>query len=118
MRLQLLIGILLLASTLLLLQHIALAEFLYWRWWWFDILMHFLGGVLIGGLALVTSMTFGINRAFTFVVLFFAIGVGWEIFERTFGLYRAYGYFGDTLLDLLMDALGAAVVYSAIKLWK
>ena len=30
----------------------ALSFFLYWKFWWFDIMMHFLGGLWIGGIVL------------------------------------------------------------------
>ena len=118
MRLYILLGILGLSLLMLILQLIALEEFLYWRWWWFDLLMHFLGGVLIGGIALVVSDVWKTPKAITFIVLLILIGVGWEVFERFFGLYKEAGYLLDTFIDLIMDTIGAFVVYSVVKLWK
>lgn len=118
MRLRLLLGILILSGIIFVLQDIALAEFLYWRWWWFDILMHFLGGVLVGALALFVSDLFKTPFTLTFVIFLVGIGVGWEVFERMFGLYNAIGYWEDTILDLIMDTIGALIVYAGVKLWK
>jgi VanZ family protein len=115
---RLLLSIFFLALIIAVLQQIALAEFLYWRWWWFDVLMHFLGGVLIGGLALLVSDVLKTPRTLTFIVLLIGIGVGWEIFERLNGLYQEAGYVVDTVTDLIMDTIGALVVYSGVKLWK
>jgi uncharacterized membrane protein YjdF len=113
-----LLSVLALALVMLLLQHIALAEFLYWKWWWFDNVMHFLGGVLIGGIALVTSDILKTPRLLTFLVALLGIGIGWEVFEWSFGLYDGAWDAVDTSTDLIMDTLGALMVYSGIKLWK
>lgn len=118
MRIKVLFSILALALVIFLLQHIALAEFLYWKWWWFDNLMHFLGGILIGGIAFVASDVLKTPRALTFIVALLGIGIGWEIFELGFGLYDGAWDVVDTSTDLLMDTLGALMVYSGIKLWE
>lgn len=86
---------------------------LYWYLGWFDIPVHFLGGVLMGSAALWVT-TFETTRlrdrrlwlalAFTF-----AVGALWEVFEYVTGTSAALHYWSDTLLDLCMDLLGALV---------
>ena len=118
MRIYALIGILILASLLAFLQQVALAEYLYWRWWWFDILMHFLGGILVGGIGVVIANVLKTPVLPTLLVTLVVIGIGWEVFEYAFGLYDGGWDLVDTSIDLIMDTLGALLVYSGIKLWK
>ncbi len=118
MRLRLLISTLVLAGVIALLQDIALAEYLYWKWWWFDILMHFLGGVLVGGIGLIISDVLNTPKKITLLFSLLAIGIGWEVFEWVFGLYDGAWDPVDTGIDLIMDTLGVLVVYSGVKLWK
>lgn len=118
MRIRLLIFILLLAGVIALLQDIALAEFLYWRWWWFDILMHFLGGVLVGAIGLVASDVLKTPRFLTVLIALVGIGIGWEIFEYLNGLYDEMWDTADMVIDLIMDSIGALLVYSVSKVWK
>lgn len=92
--------------------------FLFWRFWWFDTIMHFLGGVLV---ALVVIWTLRhiqkleelIQRQkyFWSVVLLvvFAVGVSWEVFELIAGLQPAQNYVLDTGSDLLMDIVGGSI---------
>jgi len=118
MRIRLLLSTLVLAAVIALLQKIALAEFLYWKWWWFDVLMHFLGGVLVGGIGLIASDFLKTPRVLTLIIALLGIGIGWEVFEWMFGLYDGAWDPVDTFTDLIMDTLGVLVVYSGIKIWK
>jgi len=118
MRMKMLITVLILALMISILQDIALAEFLYWKWWWFDIFMHFLGGMMIGGIGFIISDRLGVSFAATLLVTLIGIGIGWEVFEWMFGLYDGAWDGVDTSIDLIMDTLGALVVYSGIKIWK
>lgn len=103
----------------------------YTRYWWWDIALHTVSGVLLGivGFLLVYVLNetekIGVNMKPGFVAFFaflFAVGVGalWEIFE--FGMD---GFFGmnmqkpmlgdpsgltDTMWDLIVDTLGAFVI--------
>ena len=74
MRLAWLLAALVLAGALAYLQHRALAELWYWRFPWFDTIMHFLGGL--------TAATFTIGfivrrRAFVFLSGMLGIAVWW-----------------------------------------
>lgn len=94
---------------------------LYFILWWFDILMHFLGGFWLGGMAL--WLYFWNNRVnvkfsalsqsrkiFFYFAAVMAVSLVWELFEfslDTFIVSRANDIM-DTLTDLFMDFLGAA----------
>lgn len=99
------------------LQQWAIADFLYWRYVWFDLPMHFLGGFTIGALTIAFLMRY---RPLIFLGVLFAIAIGWEIFEVVIGSPMEANYVFDTSLDLLMDALGATAAYIAARytLWR
>jgi hypothetical protein len=96
----------------------ALTFFLYWSVPWFDVLMHFLGGVWIAALVywflrrmvpfvpLSSQAIFAILLGATFLV-----GIAWEVFEYLVGTYFTENYPLDTSIDLLMDLVGAGVLY-------
>lgn len=93
---------------------------LYYILWWFDILMHFLGGFWVGGMVLwFYFFNIRINKRFSAsgrtgkLLLYFAavlaVSVVWELFEfslDTFVVSRTNDIM-DTLSDLFMDTLGA-----------
>ena len=92
--------------------------YLYWSLWWYDVLMHFLGGLTVGFatlwlVRLRTGYNFSLVQCLR-IVLYGGIFVGivWEIFElyyhvTTFddGIY----FVTDTMGDLIMDTIGALV---------
>lgn len=98
----------------------------YERFWWWDIAMHagsavgfgMIGTIvvliLVGGNRLDASPRLGALLAFTFAV---AIGALWEIFEfamdQTFGLNMQKSGLNDTMSDLMVDCVGAAIGASA-----
>lgn len=103
----------------------------YERFWWWDVALHGTSGLLLGVLGFLLvyvlneSKTIGVHMRPGFVALFafmFAVSVGtfWEIFEfsmdRIFGTVMQKPMLGDpsgltdTIWDLIVDALGAAVV--------
>ncbi len=83
--------------------------------WWYDIPMHFLGGLwlFLFGLWVVNTQYGNIFLRHTSVksLIFFVlvIGVLWEIHEIVFGFmhFSDPGYFFDTFKDLTMDIIGA-----------
>ena len=99
------------------LQQWAIADFLYWRSEWFDLPMHFLGGLTIGCLTIAFLMRF---KPRTYLLALAAIAIGWEVFEVIIGSPREANYVFDTSLDLLMDACGAVVAYIAARftIWR
>ncbi|NVJ51348.1 MAG: hypothetical protein HWE13_08280 [Gammaproteobacteria bacterium] len=103
----------------------------YQKFWWWDIALHSSSGVLLGiiGFLLVYVLNetenIGIQMKAGFVAFFaflFALGFGavWEIFEffmdQVFGMNMQKPMFDDpsgltdTMWDLIVDALGAAVI--------
>jgi len=106
---------------LLLIVHVvAQSMYLYWTFWWFDILMHFLGGLWVGLFGLwfvyVSGYVVGTWKsrvrpfwvALGSVVL---IGLLWEVYEYAnhliFSVPFLPQYPADTLLDMVMDGVGA-----------
>lgn len=94
---------------------------LYWNSFWFDGLVHFMGGTSVGMLSvwfLFQSGFFEISVPSKREVFFYAIvctvliGIGWEVFEFAYGIAGPVGgkYSLDTYHDLLFDFLGGIVV--------
>jgi hypothetical protein len=92
----------------------------YWTYPWFDILTHFWGGacVSLGAIWAIqharryVPVTLRDARPFVAVVIAIGvIGIVWELYEwvvqAAFGLPLPLNYWADTLLDILMDAMGA-----------
>lgn len=109
----------LLCAIMVLYLHItALQNHLYFVYWWFDMVIHFLTGLTIS-LTLVyvvrdrmptriNDITASVTVALP-VVLTFA--VGWEVFELYSKLVYARGfyYMVDTLIDIFMGLLGGMI---------
>lgn len=101
----------LLGTILVVLLHIAATKYsLYYIFWWYDSLLHILGGIALGFLGI---FWFGRSwiRGITFTAI---IAVAWEVFERLghvwWPAYVGFGGTGDTILDILCAILGAAFV--------
>lgn len=105
-----------LIATIATLHTLAYIFFWYWTLWWFDILMHFLGGLWVA----VTSLWFfylsGYVRKpkvdFKTCLLItlgsiLVIGALWEVFELSVGAYRETNHVLDTAIDLIMDVIGS-----------
>src|SRR3989338_1331844 len=77
------------------LQFTAISFHLYWTFWWYDIILHFLGGIFVGLLILwfrffsgyfgVHQHTSEVSTFFFIVIATLIVGVGWEAFERALG---------------------------------
>lgn len=113
------------------LHHLALTYFLYWTFDWFDILMHFLGGLTIGLFALYVFFTSGYvkypNDHWVVVLsvtvgAVLIVGLVWELWELFVGFTDVLQDRGDTILDLIMDTLGALCAYyygkNKIRTWQ
>ena len=117
MRVYWLLGALIISSILASLHYVAMADFLYWRYQWLDVPMHYLGGVTIAVFLVGFLYTKRVTRFFS---LFALLVIGWEVFEYVFGIPREANYLRDTVYDLLMDTLGAFTVYAIARktLWR
>ncbi len=96
-----------------------IADFFYWysSIFWFDMFMHFLGGVflafLIGSLfSHVYQKRNTVHTVVLILVWVFVIGVGWELFEFSVqGIIKITGLadIPDSFSDLFFDLLGGLV---------
>jgi hypothetical protein len=102
-----------------LLHWIGSSDFYYWTVWWYDVMMHFLGGVWVALAVLwVSHMPFvpaSLKSRISFGSLalsVFVVGLAWEAYELVLGFSCLYdpGYASDTIQDLIMDTLGALCV--------
>lgn len=103
-----------------------LANKFYWysAIWYFDILMHFLGGFWLGlafiyfFLSKLDSLSFKSVAPILFFVFF--IGLGWEVFEYLFNNLIAQNPFDilDTSSDVVFDLIGGflSILYFLKKL--
>lgn len=112
--------------------------YFYWTLWWFDYLMHFLGGLSLGlfFLWIFYASGFAANRreraglsglarparlqaVFMSLIPVLILGIGWEIFEFVNGITQATeeSYTLDVAHDLLADGLGAFAA-SIIGRWR
>jgi hypothetical protein len=103
------------------LNAIGLAGFFYWKYWWYDIMMHFLTGALIAGCIMWAVLRFRPNiprrdlLLITVVGTIF-VGIGWEIMEYVGGITRREpGYVFDTIKDLILDTAGSITVWLAFR---
>ena len=102
------------AALLWTLNQIALVFYFYWTLAWYDIMMHFLGGLTIG-VFLICIFRIANIRTRSFLTIFLLamfISVDWEIFEYVNDIIDpTENYAMDTAYDLVMDALGITAAY-------
>lgn len=102
---------------------IGLEFLLYWVTDWYDIVMHFLGGLWIALFATYLFFVLRVveipthNRVVIVLVTLgsvLIVGLGWELWELFSGLTFVFKDLGDTILDLIMDMIGgtAGLAYS------
>jgi len=100
--------------AILVLHLLALYFYWYWMFWWYDILLHFLGGLWLGGTTLwflqyVRKKPFGRTAQYVIpLVAVIVIGLGWELFEfslDTFIIFQTNDII-DTVADLFSDIAG------------
>jgi hypothetical protein len=125
MRSDSLFFILFLALMLGVFHNLAFEHFLYWKFWWYDIMMHFLGGAIISA-SLLWAILYELperfrGRFFTLayaVLAVFLIGIAWEVFEyavKTDPEFTRVEWILDTLLDLCVDIAGGIFAYFTFR---
>lgn len=103
--------------VLAVLHFFSLELYLYWRYLWLDIPMHFLGGVTValGYLTLRDFFPRWSPRLFSFyktLAMVVLVAIVWEVFEVFIGvIFEEDRYVIDTSADLLLGSLGGAVGY-------
>lgn len=86
--------------------------------WWWDILLHVLGGVWAGLLGAWVAGFFGFRVTLVRCILFaLSIGVGWEVFEYAADLEHSIfmSYSTDIIKDVFDDMLGGALAYYLVQ---
>ena len=106
------------------LHHYAMLNFWYWLYWWFDILMHFLGGLLVSIIAIwvyyfsgfFSGVSFNKKNLLKFsIIAVLVVGISWEVFEIIIKeTINEPDFISDTFLDLILDLVGAFVAYRYI----
>ena len=102
--------------VLVLLLHIyGMSSELYITTWYYDIIMHILGGI---GISLAVFYVF--KNPKYIIPLTILAGIAWELFEIYYNIAGARlwtkAYYLDTAKDLLDDFLGSAIVFTILKL--
>jgi hypothetical protein len=113
MRLAWLFAAFILAAALASIHLTALPNLWYWYYPWLDTPVHLLGGAFMGA-AVVGVLN--VRKPKIFLVAIAAGALGWEVFEFFINADREANFILDTSLDLLMDSLGAILVYLAARL--
>src|SRR5690606_17541667 len=107
------------SSALVLYLHVlAMDQALYFEYWWFDILMHFLGGLALGWFSAYFLVKCIPQHSKSFTVFFLGIlsmvlilALIWEGFEFVQGIaVNGENYLIDTIGDIVMGLLGGTLV--------
>ncbi len=111
--------------AIVLVAHLLGLTGLYVTFFWYDIMMHILGGVGIGLFVTAIIKLHGreiINKHRVIICSVIIVGMGWELFEIYFRLtgYPLWSkmYYIDTVKDLIDDTIGALVVVYLINMSK
>lgn len=113
------------------LDKVAFSYYLYWKYAWFDILMHLIGGLAVGLLSgwaylelkVVTDDSAELNwRQFLGFNLSFALIIGavWELFELVADRIVVFNWF-DSSKDMLFGLIGsvaAGLLAGKISQWR
>ena len=114
--------ILVLLISLVVLHALAIHFYFYWTIWWYDIMMHVLGGLAAGFITLaictgrIGEHVVPDGKLLLYVALgSIFIGILWETYEYTTGVtfVTAGDYAFDTVADLLCDISGGLIAYLA-----
>ena len=107
-RLQVLLVLAFFASLTLILHAVGFNFSLYWVYWWYDIVVHFLAGISIG--LLFSFLLKKKYRPALYLFVFLSI-IAWEIFEIGIGINTAgMQYLADTVIDVIVGFFGAILV--------
>lgn len=106
-----------LLTCIALLHYVALDRAYYWTIPWYDIMMHFLGGLWVALFSLwvcasgrVLFLPQRVSWGKVLVVVL-VVGLFWEFYELLFGLTFTSDpeYWGDSVLDMVMDTAGGLI---------
>jgi hypothetical protein len=100
-------------------HYLAVSASLYWYYWWFDILMHTWGGVLIAlGVHSFSSFSFlRYKPSLVPLLLVLVVATGlWEVFEWSVGLYDPQTHVFDTSKDVILGFVGGLLMHFFLTL--
>ncbi len=99
-----------LVSIVAALHLIGTALSLYWMFWWYDMLVHFLASIWVALAALSIAHQLGFRHISLWVfACVIAVSIGWEFFEYRIGATDAAErsvFIIDTALDLIVNMIG------------
>ena len=113
-------------TTLAAIAHfLSLEFFLYWRWFWFDIVVHLMAGGGVGCMAywlgeessvLINKDLSGTKKRIIYFCLAVFVSVGWEVFEYYFHLTDSrLRYVWSSSKDVLSSMVGILTVLYLLK---
>jgi glycopeptide antibiotics resistance protein len=112
-----LVTVFLTSITVSVLHIAALSQEYYWTLWWYDVMMHFLGGMVIASIYVWLSKSFpklnlGVSfwKMTLFIILVGFVWEAWEVFTGMTG-FREINYVSDTTYDFINDILGTLAVF-------
>lgn len=95
-------------------HNFAVVTSLYWYYSWFDIIMHFWGGILVVlGVYAICSLKH-VPLKPTTLIIFSTLAITmllWEIFEWKAGLFDPQTHLFDTTKDIIVGLIGGLVGY-------
>lgn len=97
---------------------VAIGLHLYWTAPWFDIGMHFLGGLMVGFFTLAfisqSKIEERVWNTFLFVIsIVVVVGMCWEMYEYANGVAYVKDDYGlDTAIDMVMNIIGGTAAYA------
>lgn len=110
-------------------NYFATELYLYWYVWWLDILMHFVGGVMVGyagmffTLLVWRKVILNSSRAGLYLFLgagiaAFSVGAYWEVLEHLYSLSKyTPNYVFDSVSDIINDTAGGMFAWALTWRW-
>lgn len=91
--------------------------------WWFDLMMHFLGGLWLGLFFIwydyenFVELNFNKKNLLNLIYFVLFVGIAWEIYEILVNILFAQNSFDaiDTFTDLIADTFGGVIIFIFLK---
>ncbi len=91
----------------------------YYIFWWYDSLLHIIGGMSVAFFGYAVTQK---KRGVMIPILALVVGVSWELFERLghvwWPAYVGFGGAWDTVFDVLCAILGAFIIIAFTSTWQ
>ncbi len=98
------------------LHRVGFALYLYWVFWWYDILVHVLAGTWVALFTYWVAILCGWKREWAPVLLVVLVaGITWEFFESSIGTPYPANFYMDTAIDLTCDIVGGIIGFIASR---